>query len=1015
MPVTAVVNEYEFVPGAEPYKIATESFDSTLSASGMGVAVGSSGGYQMSGPVSGSGISGCGPRASDCPINDANGITEFYFFQLVVNLNGYGLGVITLNLDPSSGSMFGPFACEVTNPGELTLDYTVTVSIPCTEIYDDPLFTYPLTADTLGFPPTAPDFEGPVATNRAVQLVLVPGQSLTVRIEVPAIGYDQTHTYTVLALPIPDFNGYQMLTEAVMTGIFSGGSECFITPSINGVDYKVDIVKVDHQANNVWFNRIDYLTAGVSTPFHTLVFHDPATAALTRDFGIGCTAVLEGTGQVTAGATWRPPKLCRILGSIRDFGAVWLEGDLTIQYWIYDAVGIATPAEFVFSGGEADHSWTQYDYSLSSGDVLKTMGPVSCWLKDSSLSALGDDPRDRRLLSMGRKWDAIGLAFATTRDIGHHANLTGWTGTGCTVTTPGGTVVVGAATADGASAVAAFSPRVGMESHRYMKVSLSIDIGDSVPLVIGIGGKTWAITTGTAGDSADYEIDLCCPDSSSPGGSQDSRYPIANPADVHMLVGFGNPAGYPTQEGRDTGVNVLKSLSIGGIPNGSTLTVTDIHLFVKRSVKLDIVSTFLHYDFYMPYNPTTDSAYYMCKRHLLALTDGRQSLEIPDEVLRHDLSGVSGLGNDINEVCQLINTCDGWTATSLSASGPAPLNAGASAYLLGGAGATYAFNTAFYEYWIERDISAGVTIPAQELADQINAYPGMGEWGSTLAYVANDPLVFRFVKYLRGAGHGLATDSHWKPDTTDSVGIQRVSDSSDAGSGMPDAGGYFRTGFPFAFSGQSYDFIAEPGATGGLTMKQIQPFTAFNRKKSRGRIIFSGICLCETERGRLMVAAYGRDDGVHVWRFDLLGGYSSDALVIPGLVVTDLDITYLPNGSLLLAYIDSTGLHACQSASLGDKWDAAVSIAPTGTSCRTCADKRNQTAYIAVYDTTRYVLWRLLRDGTWVNVGPIVTSSEASFDLSIDPGPKRLLTFLLSGTPNRRFVSPDMGTTWSEE
>ena len=561
----------------------------------------------------------------------------------------------------------------------------------------------------------------------------------------------------------------------------------------------------------------------------------------------------------SVGYAWRPQRLANVSGVLRAMESAY-PSTLTM-------VRAADASTFSASSAWTDNqtqerytgsiSLTRTDRSgatveggtTATTSAVNTYKAIGYYLDPAALSAAGLDERLRRVQIRCWAWSAMTLAHAASVLLDDGTSLTpsgAWAGAWSGVSGASVAVVSGAIQVTGGGvAQRAFSTDQNLTTYRYLRVRVKASSA-SAPITLVIGSKVWRRTTGaSAGVYSDVDFDLSIESDPPDDSDADTLWP------VDQSDGISNGA-------QDLfGVQRCTTLRLGELAAGVTYDIDSVQLVRQETAALlDALPAWNRarlsftgaLDEPWPvkeYPDETDLGTgrittHACRRGLLALSDGQQSLELPDQ--RYEAaSGGGALSTFTPESISIADTVaqinrtnsaaalwPGWSATDAE---PAPvgwpaewqtlewlLNSKRPTTEICGGGALVD-STGWHYHFGAGAVEVGATavsVPAQLLVDRIEGWvPDYGDQmqitagagGGGLGEVIDPedppapttgPLEVRPAWIGLGGAHGLAVEdgaalSGQQMDVFDHGSGGEVA----AGDGTSDARGYWRSGDPW--------------------------------------------------------------------------------------------------------------------------------------------------------------------------------------------------------------------------
>lgn len=622
------------------------------------------------------------------------------------------------------------------------------------------------------------------------------------------------------------------------------------------------------------------------------------------------------------------------------------------------------------------------------------------YIDSPSLAAAGEDGGDNRILMRSDVFDGISIVQASSLAVDTMSSGTGWSSSGSVTVTSTGTTIQLASAAAGGNATKTYSSKPHVEPYRYLRVKIRSIVNGAVPLILKINNYEWDIVTAAANTYGNIDVDLASPDRVTGGAyllDRDSRFPIATLA--------GNRPIYPA---RLAGVDEISTFGIDGIPNGETIEIDDLTMQRLRGVEGSIMPTFKFWNKEIPDLPLQEQ---YCKRGLLAIVDGKQGLEVP---YQRKIVAVTEAypALSIADFVAYINKFPGWTAVDLAGAGDPWFNNSLPSYFVGGAGSIRPNNGGAVVDWFTFNPATTKTIQSQFLIDALKTYPGCGDVFAQTGYNTDAPVVMRFQKFMRGLGHGMAIDAAFKPVSGATVTIRELPGHTAAGSGVSDAGGYFKTGTPYGRSSKDHEFVSGSNVLGSRL------FTARRRHRVSGLTSAEGAKhLTLRRRDGLFFELSYSGATIRMTRIDLENSVF-DTFTVADVQVDSAQNYVTPFGECAVVFEQSGTIYITRSTSNADTWSEPMAL-PFGTSHDPipASDEDNGIEYIVFHDGTGWKTARLKpTDTVWsVLTGYIFAGARGKGGLEVGRDLAHSLLFTIDdGGSTRRFVSHNEGDTWTE-
>lgn len=444
------------------------------------------------------------------------------------------------------------------------------------------------------------------------------------------------------------------------------------------------------------------------------------------------------------------------------------------------------------SGGAATVTRSQLRYSCGGtiggtayrGPSADEWSNLTLEATAESLSAIGEDASDRRVLLRGAVYDAMEVSQAGS----HAVDAGGWSVT------------------HGTPVNRSYSPAVAWGGYRYVAIS-----GDraSTELRLTIRSRQWEVTTDGSGDAV---VDLCSPTNASDATDDtDHRWEATL--------------------GPYWGVQEVSALTLAVLTSGATYTVAGMELARVDHTLLTALRAFGAWDLQEVATVGSVTTWTYRRRFLDGETDGRRSLEETD-FLRVDSDAGSGstsyVRRTIEQLADAIVAVDsgvvrwpGWQAALKAAIDVADgaagsdwrwnyLNRNRPASWIAGDGRVY--SSGAWSSPIDLAAASTLTLRAQMLLDEVEWSPGAGDLFGLDSGHADPRLLVPSGKVWRGQAWGLVLGTDGAGDEGALVTMVELPSLADRGSGRADARGEYRTGSPHSVGGLEHRISAEVGA-----------------------------------------------------------------------------------------------------------------------------------------------------------------------------------------------------------
>lgn len=792
-----------------------------------------------------------------------------------------------------------------------------------------------------------------------------------------------------------------------------------------------------------------------------------SSGGVSVDFASSMTASVPGSSAVptkfAAGtAAFQPPTQFSLAARLRSWTSPFPGREtLTIQWK-------GTGSTVLNLAPSNNINWSQKKYQAGAnlnGTIPPTIAldetsPVASWLTGIS-SSTGDDSRDWRMQFRGFAYDAMTIARSGNVVIDPCTATTRWTaGANTALSVPSGNLLAQASSGAGSITLAVPSTVRVWEAFRHLKISGSYSAqayngstaytvgqyvlqsgviyvcsanttGNAPPnvsfwavysgpltLTVGLAGQTWPIMFTTT--SADYDADLCCAGNETVTKDKySSRFPI-------KPVGGGPINTDPTtQYELGWGVDWCDSVSITGILDGLNITLTDVELVLSTTDKqqrLTLVEPFLSF-----LNGWTDTGVSTTtvQQYALIETDYRVS----DVGIALALVTPTGAGSPsytfltVAELVSYLQYLPGLTVTLLPDPPDTYHGSGGSALLVGSSGSTWSWTGSTWKDWIDLDISSGtITIPSQDLIDEVIVYPQAGNvWKELSSEPFGGATPLEITKFMRGQAWGLVFNTDQTPNPGQSVVAYLTANHAiGEGSATTGAMGEYLTGTPWGKGNLNITTECRAG-----TPVQTEAVVWNNRLRQRSSYRQNG------PPPTTPMAAWGRPQ--QGWGYiastDMMNVYINRYIVNPDtqfiaetFQADALAGTWVEgaiNGQYLF-YVQhgDTNVNYVISAGFEDQWGMPVTVA-AGTDVKGYYAKELDMTMCAIFTGTiggtgDWQAWTSIRGGTFVMQGTILSSvMNNGACLVYEEGPIKQWRFGYNNSSTiTTLVSQNAGQVW---
>ncbi len=546
--------------------------------------------------------------------------------------------------------------------------------------------------------------------------------------------------------------------------------------------------------SNNTFIGTKYQGTALSAAYSQSITTAYGTLSVTATGG-GASATVANQGGSRIEVFINPPIQFQLSGRLRSFGQAY-PGSAKVT-WVNQAgsTNVLTPVGGAFSDSVTQQEWTcESAYNNGSWVSFPTQSLQQWQAPALWLSNFGsDDSRDWRMQFQGFKWDALSLVRTASVEVDPCSALTHWSaGSHTTLALSGGGVTATASGGAGSVTLAIPSSVRVWEVFRYLQFSGLAS--EAMTLTVSLAGQTWNLPVGTS--ALTITLDLACSvsDTETVDNTQ-SRFPLQGTASAPTTTD-------PTNQYKmGWGVNYCDSLTVSGIPDGNSVTLTNVALGSAPVGETQTAITFLapFLDFVDGWSdPGVSNT--TVQPYLLVESDDRGPIDIPALCLVTP----SGSGSpsyvwySITQLATILNYFPGLAATLLSC----PVSdgyhgSGQLGLTLGGLGSTYDWSSNQWTDWV--DVGVTGTFPAQDLWDEVQIWPGAGQvWTESGAFGIPTPL--RASKSLRGQAWGNVFKSNRSPNTGAAVQLFTTANPGiTEGSGSANALGGYLTGSAWGF------------------------------------------------------------------------------------------------------------------------------------------------------------------------------------------------------------------------
>lgn len=576
-------------------------------------------------------------------------------------------------------------------------------------------------------------------------------------------------------------------TAVTATGSVSTASNLDHTLDVNWDYYNNTTTAKEFTVSNQSMNSLS-MSGSIPTYSHTAYDQTvSATQSIVTGRGTGSPA-FGAFDQVDVDTSITFKRDLTLRGRISAFGQSYPDNldvritgfdDATLGYRdITAGTGSFTESD-TFRKTSISSTITKWDSSTSTQS--SNVDTIPTWvyadIKSASLSALGDDTNNTKMLLRGWHFSGASVSQAATKAIS----------TGVTTATR-----------------TFASEGVGLNSYRYLRVQLRRTAGTTQTGTISITTqpgsvvKSWDVST-SSGTFAYVYLDLCSPDNkTSTIDSTDNPYPRMNPSD-------------PTNAGQLTdgdywGITRATQIAL----TGTSIEMGDIHLSASSGASAWCTG------FWAPtrtWTATQKTAYggntWTTNRLYHGHTEGNTQTEEgwalwQTSPASNALMTITDFVNAMNATDGSVVRHQGYTCSaSTSNTSPTYIKNGYAnsidghAYWLGGITRKRSQGDKWWYNTDQSDGGADTAVLAQTVFRRIggsfvpDAFDAFEQEDSGSQYLS-----ILAVNYARGKSHGLVLQTNTEPFALQTVTLERDSDSSNRGSGTSSSIGVYATGLP---------------------------------------------------------------------------------------------------------------------------------------------------------------------------------------------------------------------------
>lgn len=915
------------------------------------------------------------------------------FNQETLNAIIWGVEIFVGVTEEDSASDFESFDTSADYDELRSFAFTGSVSIPDVQEKFEVLGLDLLLTDTINllewvsFGGTPSDDYLPPLKVRFYELIL---EGTEIEITATINGQTATHTYIVPG----DTEMNQMASIAPVNNAAADSG----TPG----DFSDNTITWECELNGTSMFPSDTWT---TTPDSQGSYCNKQTAyakAIMTMFGSG---VAEASGSLLV----QPSTLFSVIGSLYAQNQAY-PGNLDFDLWAKKTFnGVTWEEDFVTYNlnPTALVSVEQKSFTLAGGTNLTTHTPlekdetmgVRSHLNTTDLAANGEDDLDWRLMFRGYRWKCGTLTHADlTIDDG--SSGTGWSdGANTTHSNTGGAQVAAVSGGTG-SLTKTPATDVNCEGHRYLTIRIKSTAAAQtfkVRLVHSDGEeKEYSGVTGLADTYSDVQLDLCFPDSQpSDIDEQESRWPLND---------FG---GTPTNSGQNWGFNQFDALHIENLTDGQTYSIDSITLSKGTFSQVTFLPAFRPW--MEAWTSGTDTTYQ--KPAAWTNSNGR----ISDRCFLFKVDavgpGVSYSWYDIDDSLGQIEGQSGWTVGA----GVTPTDGYHGNSLQGFLIEPYIYDYGDPGAWTlcyNRTAQTAADIYAQALWDVVQIYPGAGQVWTSGAY--DEATEIAFAKSLRGQAWGLVSNGITEEaESGITVTLKTYPGAVSSGTGASDSQGIYQTGTPWGKQ-EEHKIHCKDLASAAREI--------YNRMRHRACFAVVGeggsIHTCFQPNG-LLYSVIATGDKIEVNRFNHDLQMDDTLTLVEGETgIGRAQIAYHPNGYIKVCYDQTDKVYVTENWSSGnnDLWSTPVEISD-GKNPAFAIDLKFGIEYVASYITDRWILFRKIPDGDFVEVADIVETAtdDSSAGLEVSPDGSNQLVFTYSDSDlTKRKYSMNQGLTWND-
>lgn len=623
-----------------------------------------------------------------------------------------------------------------------------------------------------------------------------------------------------------------------------------------------------------------------------------------------------------------------------------------------------------------------------------------------SLLALGEQTNSWRFMHRLDRWAGATISQAQATQIFDGGSITGWTGTHVSYSLGSGEIAIAVSGGTGQADWATTVLKSNWQSYRFLKIKIRTD--STGTFTVKIGSHEWtkdrygaALSAGSS--TGEFTLDLCAPSNfSDTSDGKTSRWP------------------FPTVPSVMWGVSDVTTFTIKDLLDGVTYYLDDLTLWMEGSAKLDLCAAL---DKWETQSDTTTS---LQKRFAVSVVDGKSvCIEESDVILTpgtpdtYTMRSITDIVADFNatETAGNIRYL-GVTATAV-ASADAFFNPSRFATYLWGNGFYYpAYNDSAPPEKMGFDrtfgFTAGLSIQAQLMADQVDWYPDCGDVYGHIDGATRGAIQLITAKIMRNSAIGGVLDTNHVPLTGIVVDMLNNPPSVTWGVGNTNSLGNYLTGLSHGRGAHSTIVTPESADDPAITYT----YTGYERYRQRIWFVIhpsldGDAVEIDSARGYIHV---GRKQNVYTY-YAGNGSYKQKGADLPFDKVMKIRADNRHGHLTILGLTGTTAWHVCLSEDLGSTTTEVLSL--TANNCAIERFSADNMLLVVYSDASDNVWYRRSNDdgATFSSEAAVMVSGTQlvakAKDMTTDPRSGKLELLVTVSGSARVYESQDFGATFA--